>query len=190
MRLFLALEVPRELREMIGEAVRNEKGHLPEARWVRPEAMHLTLVFLGETAPELVPDLEPAAAAVFAARRPLELAVEGAGSFPPKRPARVLWLAFRETEEGRLADLQGALQEALAGAIGFEPDRRPFHPHLTLARCRKPWPRRPVERFAESFGRPWGQAYEVHEGRLVESRLEPSGARYRTVASFPFSEAA
>ena len=62
MRLFVALELPADLQRAVGELVSQHRPALPKARWVRPENLHLTLAFLGETATERLPDLEAAMA--------------------------------------------------------------------------------------------------------------------------------
>ncbi|HSL82843.1 MAG TPA: 2'-5' RNA ligase family protein, partial [Thermoanaerobaculia bacterium] len=85
-RLFLALDLPAEHRAEIGRRAARLKADLPPARWVSPENLHLTLVFLGATEEEAVPGLLAAATPAFAGGGPLELRVAGAGTFPPGRP--------------------------------------------------------------------------------------------------------
>ncbi len=188
MRLFVAIEVPLALREELERRVRALRGELPKARWVRPEAMHLTLSFLGETDPELLPDLHRELAGAFAAGAPLTLRLHDVGAFPPRGKARVLWTGIaggggEPCEE--LAALRSEVARAVFRAASVEPDKRRFHPHLTLARCRHPWPRSAVERFREGFGEPPSDAFTVSEGTLFESELHPSGARYRVVGTYP-----
>ena len=139
MRLFVALELPAEVQREVAERVRRERPSLPPARWVRPEAWHLTLSFLGETDPAAVAPLERALADAF-----------GGG-----------------------------------GAVGLEPEDRPYSPHLSLARAPEPWPRLAVERFVAATRQAFGPAFPVTEGLLIESQLGPGGPRYRVVRRFP-----
>ncbi len=192
MRLFVALEIPATLRCALASRARALAGELPKARWVRPEAMHLTLSFLGETHPQTVPTLHQELAPAFAQAAPLALRLEDAGAFPPRGKARVLWAGLagadgRASEE--LADLRSAVARAVQQAASVEPEKRRFHPHLTLARCSPPWRRGAVERFQDAFGDPPDKVFTVEEGVLFESELRPSGARYRVVRAYPLGEA-
>lgn len=185
MRLFVAVETPEPVRQEIARLRARLAGALPKARWVRPETVHLTLVFLGETGEATVPALASRLGAVFAARAPFELAVRGAGTFPPRRPARVAWLGV--TAGPDLAALQAAVAAAAVEVAGIEPERRPYHPHLTLARPSRPWPRSAVERFLEVADRPIGEPFTVNRGVLMESHLGPGGARHEVVSELPLA---
>jgi 2'-5' RNA ligase len=210
MRLFVALEIPRHLRDDLERRARAAIAALPKARWVRPEAMHLTLSFLGETDPALLPALHRELDAAFAAAPVMGLRLGASGVFPPRGKARVIWTEIvdgRGGESGALGALQispptplgalqispptplGALQPAVAEAVrraaSIEPDARSFHPHVTLARCSPPWAPGAVERFLGGLGEPPDEAFEIAEGVLFESELRPSGARYRAVRTYP-----
>ncbi|MCB1033266.1 MAG: RNA 2',3'-cyclic phosphodiesterase [Acidobacteria bacterium] len=87
--------------------------------------------------------------------------------------------------QGGFSDLERAVRLGLQEAIGFEGDGKPFRPHLTLARCRKPWPRAAVERFAELLGGFESEPFAVLDVALVASELRPDGPRYRTLARVP-----
>lgn len=188
MRLFVALEIPRALRDELDRHCRALRGGLPKARWVRPEAMHLTLRFLGETDPAVLPALHRELEAAFIRVPAFSLRLDEPGVFPPRGKSRVIWTGIAGAD-GQECEELSSLRDEVAGAVhrgaSVEPEKRPFHPHLTLARCSPPWPRGPVERFLESFGESPGEAFPVHEGHLVESELHPSGARYRIVRSYP-----
>lgn len=136
-RLFYAVPIPPEAIDAIGgviEGVRAEgvPGGGRDVRWVRLEGLHLTLRFLG---PTLDDRIEPAIGALRAAahgRPPFDVAIGGAGTFPPGRRPRALWLDIRAGD----ADLSGlalAVDRALEDA-GWSLDPKPFRPHLTLAR--------------------------------------------------------
>lgn len=185
MRLFVALPVPRAVREGVVVAASRLRPRLPAARWAPVTHLHLTLVFLGETEGARLPALDEALGRRFAGFAPLTLRLSGAGCFPPRRAARVAWIGF-EPAAG-LGRLQGEVAAAVAGVLERPPERRPFHPHLTLARCRRPWPRAAVELWASALAGPHGEAFEVSTGELVRSHLAASGARYETVGSYPLA---
>jgi 2'-5' RNA ligase len=107
-------------------------GNVP--RWVHVPNLHLTVRFLGDTPPDLVPDVALAVGdAVEAAGVPaFQVVLAGAGAFPAERKARALWLGMERGAE-ELAVLAGALDPALE-PLGWPPDGRPYRPHLTVAR--------------------------------------------------------
>lgn len=188
MRLFVAIEIPDELRQALASRAEELRDGLPRARWARAEAMHLTLAFLGETDPERLPALERELETAFAAVEAFEMGLAGVGAFPPRGPARVLWAGV-ETE-GDLEGLERAVREGVSRATGAAKDaarKRRFHPHVTLARCAPPWPRPEVERLAAAFGDAHRRRFAVDHGTLVESELRPQGARHRALATFPLS---
>lgn len=186
MRLFVALDIPEPVREEARRRVSAVKGRLPAARWVDLDNVHLTLVFLGATDDALVPGLAVALAGACAPFHPFSLALAGGGTFPPRRPARVAWIGVTAPPE--LARLQAAAQGAAAAAVStFQPEDRPYHPHVTVARCPDPWPRAAAESFAESLSGSVGEPFPVDEAVLFESQLGRGGARYRAVARFPLA---
>ncbi|MDA8021118.1 MAG: RNA 2',3'-cyclic phosphodiesterase [Thermoanaerobaculia bacterium] len=190
MRLFLAIDLPASVRSSL-EACRrgvSEQGW-PATRWVRPETLHVTLVFLGDVDPALVPQIDRAVEPVFASRQVMTGRLGSAGAFPLRGKVRVLWVGF-ETD-GDLDDLHRDLESSLAaidvvGAPLYEPEARPFQPHVTLARCRTPWLRADVDRWIDAFGDP-GLSFPIRRGTLFESHLSSSGPRYRAVSTYSLS---
>jgi len=190
MRLFVALELPDDVRREVKRRLAGVRGRLPRARWVDPDIVHLTLLFLGETAAERVPAL--AAALADACRLPaFAVRLAGGGTFPPGRPARVAWVGLEEWsgEAGSLAALQAAVTRAAVEAIGFVPEGRPFTAHVTLARCPDPWPRDAAQMWATAFAGEIGPPFPVARAVLLESKLSPRGPQYREVAALPLAAA-
>lgn len=182
MRLFVAIEVPDAVRRRVAERTVPLRARLPRARWTKVDGLHLTLAFLGDTPEELVGPLDAALRGAFRGE-PFRLRLAGAGTFPPGRAARVAWLGFEP--EPRLLALQRRVAAAVSEATGAAPDRRPYHPHLTLARCRPPWRRSAAESFVRELeGERFGEV-PVTEGVLVRSHLERDGARYETLHRYP-----
>ena len=125
MRLFVALDLPWELRERLAMLA----GGIPGARWVPPENHHLTLRFIGETPKHRAEEIDTALAALRAPGFPLTLA--GIGCFAKGSKAVSLWVGVERNPA--LDHLQNKIETALRRA-GLEPERRRFAPHVTLAR--------------------------------------------------------
>jgi 2'-5' RNA ligase len=182
-RLFVAADVPDEVRARLAE-VQKRLGDLPlPLRWARPEGIHLTLFFCGETPEARVEAMARAIEPVAAAAAPFRLEAHGVQSFPAHGRPRVLVFGLRG-DVAAAARLKSALDEAMK-ALGFTPDDRPFRPHLTLARAKEgragDW-KTPLAREKDADG----GGFEVRRLVLYESRLGPGGSQYRSVREFPF----
>jgi len=132
-RAFVALELDQPLRDALGDLQQRLRPTLGGIRLVRPEGIHLTLRFLGQTGPEQVQALGPPLAAAAHACPPLEARVGGVGMFPDHGSPRVLWVGVELPPAA--SELQRACEHA-ARDTGFEPEPRPFRAHLTLGRWR------------------------------------------------------
>ena len=183
MRLFVALEVPEPPRRDVRRRMDGVRDRLPRARWVDPDNLHLTLLFLGETAEDKVQALAAGLREAFARCPALDLRLAGGGTFPPGRPARVAWVGVEAPPE--LETLQEDITRAAVESLGFEPEERAYHPHVTLARCPDPWRRDAIDKFKTAFTGTIGPPWVTEHGVLFESKLSPKGARYREVEVFP-----
>ncbi len=145
MRLFVALNLPEALRQALWAAVAPVRDLDLPLHWVRPEGIHLTLKFLGDTpddrAPEMCRALARAAGegggapgSAPAAARPVTVALEGFGAFPDAQRPRVLWAGV--AGDPALELLQHRLEREFA-PLGFPTDARAFRPHVTLARAQR-----------------------------------------------------
>lgn len=173
MRLFVAIDVPLAIKEAIErDVVSPLREVVPGAKWSRPEGRHLTLKFLGET--EQVDAVTSALEHAVVGHRPFEARFAEVGGFPSLRRPRVLWVGIdRGTEEA--VSLAGDVEAALA-PLGFAGEQRPFHPHLTIGRIRRP-SRIPDVPSVEVPS----QVFEVSGITLFRSQLHPHGARYTRV---------
>ena len=178
MRLFVAVDLPPSLRAGLDRLQRRLREGEPGWRWVRPASIHLTLRFLGEVDEQRAAASHVAWQAAAATAEPFVVDVGGVGCFPPRGQPRVLWVGIDDAD-GRLARLAGAVD---AGAVeaGFQPERRPFRGHLTLARAARDGrpPRPEVDADATA-------PLPVDELVLFRSELLPTGARYTALARFP-----
>ena len=176
-RLFLAVALPPRQLDWL-EACERELGELwPAARWTSAAGRHVTLKFLGATDPGLVPTIAELAGGVASLRNQAAVRLEGLGVFPSMRRARVLWVGLADPEE-LLTALATGLDEALA-EVGFEAEKRPYSPHVTLARFRTP-----VRVEALPDPPPLPDPFEVASFGLWRSRLSPKGATYELLEDF------
>jgi RNA 2',3'-cyclic 3'-phosphodiesterase len=183
LRLFAAVDVPEGVKEVVVEGIEPWRERLGRGRWVPPENWHVTVKFMGRTWPRLRDWVEEACRSAAAAVRPFRVGLDGLGVFPRPSSARVLWVGLRD-RRGGLTALAGALDEALARE--FRPEKRPFHPHLTVARFQPPIP---VAEDAEDLSATRFDVEPFRVGALVlyRSHLSPKGARYEPVGRFRLS---
>lgn len=181
-RLFVAVDPSEDNNTRIAEAVGRARTHAPRARWVRTEGCHVTLVFLGSVAEELVPAVVAKVEAVAVRHAPFSLRFEGAGCFGGRKP-RVLWVGVAG-DVPALGLVQRSFSEALT-EVGYVPEERLFSPHLTLARAGGFGGDTGLFSAARSLaGESFGEV-NVREIILYESVLSPAGAKYEAVARLP-----
>lgn len=135
MRLFIAAEIPGDVREALWRAVDPLRESFPRIRWVPAENLHVTLKFLGNTREDQRVFAEDRMSVVAASSAPFEITLEGVGGFPSGRRAKTIWVGLGDPS-GSLAALAEALEEQLAPE--FEPQERAYKPHLTVARASRP----------------------------------------------------
>ncbi|MFC3985695.1 RNA 2',3'-cyclic phosphodiesterase [Streptosporangium jomthongense] len=186
MRLFVGVLPPRRACDELARALRPLRGAWPELRWVDPANWHLTLAFLGEVPPEVLPELETRLARAASRHASMTLALTGAGAFPSVRRARILWsgLSGAHLPLTRLADSVAAGARR-AGAVRVD-DRKRFRAHLTLARTRA---ETDVSDLVEALGPFAGTPWEVGTVHLVRSHLG-SPVRYETLAEYALASPA
>src|SRR5262249_53211031 len=129
MRLFIALDIDDAIRERIQRFMEGVRGFAPDARWVRPESLHVTLKFIGEKPEAAVAEVMSALATVSG--QSLQLTFRGHGFFPTAKAARVFWVGIESGPE--LGNLAKAIDDATS-RLGIPKEDHAFSPHLTLAR--------------------------------------------------------
>jgi RNA 2',3'-cyclic 3'-phosphodiesterase len=180
-RVFVAIQLPLELRESITKHISCLREQFPDVRasWSREENVHLTLKFVGDTPVKLVEDLSQAVAQSALAVPAFQLTIEGCGAFPSRGTPRVLWVGI-ESPTGELGKLHHALERDCESK-GFARERRPFHPHLTIARLRKPHGARQLAEVHRQtiFEK---RVVSVNEVCVIRSELSPDGSRYTVLS--------
>lgn len=182
MRLFVALDLREGVRESMRELIASLQPRAKNARWVRPEAMHVTLKFIGHTDAASLDSIKAALTKVHSPQ-PVDIHFRGVGFFPNDRRPRVVWCGIEASPN--LAGIASQIEIALE-PLGIGRESRDFAPHLTLARFNSPGRAGELSRAAKELQfRDFGSACET-EFHLFESITRPSGAEYKKLASYPF----
>jgi 2'-5' RNA ligase len=179
-RAFVAVVPPPAVLRAVEQVVAPVRPVAPpRLSWTHAGQWHLTLQFLGPV--EDGDELTDALRWGLHGRRPVALALGGAGAFPSVERAAVVWIGLDEGAY-ELAMLAGAVQRATE-PLGFEPDHRDFTAHVTIARSQRA---RPLANLVHSLGEgPVGPVFHATEVLLMESDTRWDGAVYREVARFP-----
>lgn len=181
MRLFIAINLPADVRSQVIAATAALRAEAPEIAWVGDARLHLTLKFLGEVNDDRLENLSAAIAAVAAQHREFVMTVGGIGAFPNFRRARVVWIGVEQ--EARLELLHHDIELACE-SLGFEIEGRAFRPHLTLARLKQVLAEEQLRRLSRVGKQTdFRTDFVVRTVDLMSSELGQSGPAYRTVLS-------
>ena len=183
-RTFIAIELPGDVRQYVAECEDRLRRAGADVRWVRPDRIHLTLLFLGEVPADRLADLEAAVRAAAAPLAPLTLQAAGAGRFPPRGAPRVIWIGVEEPTGG-LVRLQKAVADAAAD-FAEKCEDRAFTAHLTLGRAKSGKNARPLDEAIAAMAAETGPAFEAREVVIFKSELSPQGPRTRPWRNCPW----
>jgi 2'-5' RNA ligase len=175
-RTFIAIEIPRETKELLAWIQEQLKQSRARVRWVRTDSIHLTLKFLGNIHSSKVDDIATAVAQAVSNQSPLGFCAAGLGCFPSKRNPRVIWVGVQGEVE-RLGQIQSRLESGLE-RLGFTREKRPFHPHLTIGRLKDKRRCQELIETMDSLKLPEFNSFDVAEIILYKSDLKPTGAIY------------
>ena len=180
MRLFVALDIPDDVRAAVVAVVAKLRPNCREARWVRLEGAHVTLKFIGEVPNESVEAIE-ASLHTVPFPEPFKIAFRGVGFFPNDRHPRVLWAGIEAGLE--LRSLAAAVESSLE-PLGITRERKEFSPHMTLARFNPPVKLAGLLAAIAAAGPlEFGQTL-ANQFHLYQSILKPGGAEYTRLATF------
>jgi 2'-5' RNA ligase len=175
-RLFVAIRPPEPIRDLLIDAMDDSA----DFRWQNEDQLHLTLRFVGEVERPVADDLAAALGTIRAA--PFEIRLAGVGRFE-QRSKGALWAAVEP--KAPLAALAAKVERACLAA-GLQPERRAFHPHITLARW-KGRRTREVAAFLERNSALASPPFTVDSFSLFESHLSRHGAHYEEAARYPLA---
>jgi 2'-5' RNA ligase len=191
MRLFIALDIDDAIRERIARFVDGVRNFAPDARWMKPESLHVTLKFIGEQPDAAVEKIRKELASVSA--DPTEIKFSGFGFFPTANSARVFWIGMEAGPQ--LTALAAVIDDQMA-SLGIAKEDRSFSPHLTLARgggsgsprWRKgDGPKRIFQHLQEMLAALPAPEFGTMTPRaffLYQSQLSPKGSKYTKLAKF------
>jgi 2'-5' RNA ligase len=192
MRLFVALDIDDAIRERISRFVDGVRNFAPDARWVKPESLHVTLKFIGEQPDNSVEKIKQTLSSIEASST--EVHFRNYGFFPTPKSARVFWIGMESGPQ--LATLAESIDDSLSG-LGIAKETRAFSPHLTLARGaggsgaphrnKSDRPNRAFQRLQEKLSvlpQPEFGVMTPRDFFLYQSRLSPKGSTYTKLARF------
>jgi 2'-5' RNA ligase len=192
MRLFVALDIDDGIRSRIARFLDGVRGFAPDAHWVRPESLHVTLKFIGEQSEDKLEKIRRALESIVANK--VEMNIRGYGFFPSPRRPRLFWIGIESGAE--LASLATTIDEKLAD-LAIPKEEHIFSPHLTLARGagssgsprkqRGDGTRHSFQHLQEKLAalpKPEFGTMTAHEFFLCQSQLSPGGSQYTKLAAF------
>jgi 2'-5' RNA ligase len=193
MRIFIGIDLDPEVRGRISRFLEGVESFAPDARWVRPESLHVTLKFIGEQTGEQVEAVAQCLRRVESGG--FEIRVGGYGFFPTAKAPRVFWVGIQAGPQ--LAALVGSIDAAVA-ELGIPREDRAYCPHLTLARgggrSGSPKWRKDdgpnavfavLEKRLSAMGKIDFGTMRAREFILYQSQLSPGGSKYTKLQRFP-----
>lgn len=191
MRLFVGVELDRQVKAAAADAAEQVRARLKRAhadvvaRWVEPENLHVTVWFIGEAKDASASQIRQAIEPRFATPS-FDLAVRGCGAFPPSGPPRVFWLGVA-AGAGSMRRVYDEVKDRFVG-IGFEAEKRPYSPHVTIARIKNIGPEavRTARDALAAVTADCGSC-RVEAVTLFRSQLSPRGSRYVPLLRVPLS---
>jgi len=187
-RTFIAIELPDNIIDAIGNMQKKIKRYGLKMRWVKPENIHITLKFLGDINPEMIQSIESCLEQTCKKNNPIQLLSKGIGVFPGLKRPRVLWAGI-DGDTDILKKLQQSLDDLLS-TTGIAKEKRPFKGHLTIGRFKG-------ERFKgqtdskkliaviREFSEFETKPFTADKIILFKSELKPDGAAYSKLATAP-----
>ena len=165
------------MRDELGRAIGALEGSVAGARWVPAQNLHLTMAFLGRVDEERIEAVSSAIARAVQDHVDFTVRLGELGAFPSARRARVIWAGLDDATGG-LSGLAESIGDAME-PLGFPREKRPFQPHVTLARLREPKP-------VALTVKPAAVSFAVERISLFESHLRRPAPVYEELTTFPF----
>ncbi len=174
LRLFIAIELSAQQRKEVASLQNTTRHKLKGVRWVRPEQLHLTLKFLGDTNIDHINKIKLSMDESAASFSHFQVKYGACGVFPSVRKARVIWISLKEGKI-EIENLFQALDQALTSK-GFKQETRRYQPHLTIGRITRSLPEDAIEQFLSDHQSFESSHHTTAELILFESRLTEKSA--------------
>lgn len=185
MRLFIAVELPTEIREKLSSLQKNLQKTGADAKWVEPDHIHLTVKFLGNVELEKASAIGALLDKLFPHQATFEMTLDEIGCFPSLGAPRVVWAGLRNADKTLERIVQTTEEELYK--MGFEKEVRPFTAHATLGRIRSPRNRTALSLKIEDINRDFKkERFQIDNITLFESRLSPKGPAYSIIHQVKF----
>ena len=182
-RTFVAVPIPDsviELQNSLRSTIHPKRGRI---KWLRPDQLHLTLKFIGDTPESSFDDIRSLLYCIANKIRPIQLEIKKTGCFPKKERPRFMWAGI-SGETGKLNNLVNDIQSGL-DLLGFYNDEKPYHPHITLGRARYPQKHTPnLSQFLETVYEPI--PFVIEKFQFISSELFPNGPVYTILSTHFF----
>ena len=175
MRTFIAISIPKNIKDKIGIYEEPLKKQKVKISWVKPENIHITLKFLGEVEENKIPEIYEALKKCVSNKNPFEIEVIGTGGFPNLSRPRVIWVGLKKGSE-ELKILAKSIDNELE-KLGFQKEKRGFSPHLTIGRVKSIYN---IDKFVKKMNSIEfkGETFTAEEVSIMKSDLKPTGAVY------------
>lgn len=185
MRTFIAIPLPHECLAMLARMQQSLRRCQADVRWVAVSSIHLTLKFLGEVDPAQIAQLGESMENCARQEMTFGLRIRDLGCFPNPKNPRVIWCGI-SGETDSLLRLQRSVESACS-RLGFAPEDRPFHPHLTLGRVNG---KRNLQALMDyiKIGSDLECSFQASHFNIYRSILKPQGAEYSVLKSIALIE--
>ena len=180
-RCFLAVELSESLRKEAQVFVEGIKTEYPDFRFIPSQNWHLTLHFFGDLPSAQVEEVQMKLPDFLGKTQPFLVSLEHMGAFPNERKPRILWLGV-SGDTSKLLALKSQVDQALR-KLRFEIEKKPFHPHLTIARSKNQFSKTALNLTRKFKAK---TIDSIRHLTLFQSSLSPQGASYMVLKTFPF----
>jgi RNA 2',3'-cyclic 3'-phosphodiesterase len=178
MRVFIAIDLPNEVRDRLREVQHELRSLTNSVRWVAPESIHITLKFVGQVPEKRIEDIDTALRGLT--WKAFTVTVRGVGFFPGTRSPRVFWAGMEAPTMKGLAEHLDTRMERL----GFDKEKRAFRPHITLARAKESRIDSSLVLGATQYEEHNFGSFTADRVFLFQSTLKPSGAVYEKLKEY------
>jgi 2'-5' RNA ligase len=179
-RSFIAVEISDNARSEITRILNKFSQEDTGARWVKQDNLHITLLFLGEVSEGFITKAEKELTIIAQSQKQFEMSFKNIGAFPSLHSPRIIWIGVGQGAD-ELIDLQGKIESAFT-KIGYEPEARKFHPHLTIGRVKFRFNNPQI--FETHYQ---SEVFGVKSVVLFKSTLMPQGSIYEKIKEFPLT---